>query len=503
MLESLARLAPIGFPPPVWYSTASPVASGVPLGEWVSSRWSVMTSSLMFLGSNVDFAGSALAPASRSLLAISLMSPVPASTLAPSCDASPASSRADVLTSMTLNDTDTAKETVVAPPAPEVVSDSKLCAPSSPTLFIVADPSTPSASMTAPLLMSARFLTLTRLNASAAPTANDPPLLADSPSALALPSLFADDARVSLPPLTVMCLSAGTDASAVVVTRLKATAAATVMAPPSPLPPPELPSPVVFAFGVDESFAVPVWLLVEVVFAEVSCLLPLSFGVSPSLGWLVSELSVSAPVALATAVLVDEDCCFAVKETSPPAVRSRCVVALDVWLALTTATEAPIAAEVPSLSPVAVVSAFAVWSAVALSAPPTVSSDPVPSPALVVTLEIETATTGVSPMLPAEPDSASVDISSSDFAESVTSWALVSDALLPTVALDKSLTTLTETPRPMPKPVGEDSISKECIAPVALDLSRAMHLLESDAHAVASDADFASINLVAWCSGSV
>ena len=131
------------------------------------------------------------------------------------------------------------------------------------------------------------------------------------------------------------------------------------------------------------------------------------------------------------------------------------------------------------------------------------SSEPVPSPAVVVTLEIETATTGVRPTLPAEPDSASVDISSSDFAESVTSWALVRAAPFPTVAVEVSFTMLTATPRPMPKPVGALSISNDCIVPVALDLSRVMHLLESVEQAVASEADFASISLVGWFFGSV
>ena len=90
------------------------------------------------------------------------------------------------------------------------------------------------------------------------------------------------------------------------------------------------------------------------------------------------------------------------KEAEPTAVRLRAVLAVTSWSAVLTATEAPMA---PSevVSPLVEESTPALWVAVAAYAPVRVSSEPVPRSAWVKTLEMPTATTGVTAIAPAEP----------------------------------------------------------------------------------------------------
>ncbi len=152
------------------------------------------------------------------------------------------------------------------------------------------------------------------------------------------------------------------------------------------------------------------------------------------------------------------------KVTKPTAEMSRAVPAVTVWLESPTATEAPIATDLPSVAPMAELLRVAVWSAVASSPPARVRVDPVPIVAPVETLEMPTATTGVTAMPPEAPSRASRSIVLVVEASRVSAPPPVITAPSPMLALPVSLTTLTATPAPTPIPSGSLTKEKLCSA---------------------------------------
>ena len=342
---------------------------------------------------------------------------------------------------------------------------------------------TPLAVRVLPAPTVARLLTIARLMPTAAPMLAVPPWVDAWPSASALASVLTEASRVASPVVVTVTPSAS-EASAVAWTRLNTTAAAT-----DTLLEPPLPSlSAVDAAGVLESLEPVAPLRVAAALAPPSC-----ESLWPLTSWLVpcDELESSAPAALAVAELTVVEVPWAASVTSPPAVRFRRVVARTVWFALRMAIDAPMAAEDASVSPVAVVVAEAVWVAVRLAAPPRVTAGPVPSCAVVVTLEIETATTGVIACAPCDPFSARLTRASVVVAETARAPARVSCAPVPIPAVVVSPTMLMPNEAPMPTPWAEVSVPIVCSAPVALLLSSVMAV-----PLVASDAEAASLSLV-------
>ena len=97
---------------------------------------------------------------------------------------------------------DTEPATPIVPAAaPEVVSVSNVLVESEPFTVSSADRTTPTELTFAVLPICARFVTVTRLTATAAPTPSVPASVAE-PSAVALPSAFWDELSVKTPPAT-------------------------------------------------------------------------------------------------------------------------------------------------------------------------------------------------------------------------------------------------------------------------------------------------------------
>ena len=109
-----------------------------------------------------------------------------------------------------------------------------------------------------------------------------------------------------------------------------------------------------------------------------------------------------APFAPAFASLDAADAPSASMVIAPPAASERAVVASTEWSASVKAIEKPIALSGAVVEPVAFVDADAVWSAWIVSVPVVTSVPPacVPMAALVSTIEIATAMTGVTASAP-------------------------------------------------------------------------------------------------------
>ncbi len=98
-------------------------------------------------------------------------------------------------------DTDPATPIVPAA-APDVVSVSNVLVTSDPFTVSSAESTTPTELTFAVLPICARFVTVTRLTATAAPTPSVPASVAE-PSAVALPSAFCEELSVKTPPATM------------------------------------------------------------------------------------------------------------------------------------------------------------------------------------------------------------------------------------------------------------------------------------------------------------
>ena len=173
------------------------------------------------------------------------------------------------------------------------------------------------------------------------------------------------------------------------------------------------------------------------------------------------SVSPGAPAADAVedAVAIEEPSAW--KETAPPAVRLRSVVASASWSANVSASAIPTAASSPSESPAAVVAAEAVSSAIASIAPLAVSAAAsVPRIVRAETFEIVTAIAGATATAAlAAPVRAVVVSACTAFARSVTSAAPVTTASSSIVASAWSLTTAIAIEAPIPTDSGVGPLS--------------------------------------------
>ena len=167
------------------------------------------------------------------------------------------------------------------------------------------------------------------------------------------------------------------------------------------------------------------------------------------------ESSSAAPAAEAFASLAAPDTPRASKVIAPPELSERPVVALTECSARVKPIEKPTAAPLALAEPVALAEALADCSACTVSVPVVVSgARPRPMAALVSTIEMATATTGVIASPPAPVVFAPFSASTIDWcppvAETSRLCAPVSVARSPIEALVVSMTTDTAIERPRP-----------------------------------------------------
>ena len=300
-------------------------------------------------------------------------------------------------------------------------------------------------------MIDASLTTFASVIATPAATAAEPPVA--EPSAFEAAAAVSDDVTVSAPPAVTEPTVACADALAIVT----ATAAATDTGPPEvdadgvELPPePEPPLP-------DERLPA---LLRS----------PATWPSTPPAG---AELDV--PFADAVAEPLVEEVPVAVNDAAPPTVSERLLVAETSWVASATATDAPTAAVDADAEPEADVVTDAVWVAATVRFPATEVGPPVPSDAVVVTVESDTATDGATetppPAAPPTEVAATVSVL---VACTVRSWALAV-APFASVASVVSVARVSATEAPSPKLVppleAAFAVEVDCTLDAALTVS--------------------------------